>query len=66
MEKIIMGNAAVIGELVGADELEELFGLDASESGPEDDEDDDGFDDEDEDDEGDEDEGLEPEEIPHG
>jgi hypothetical protein len=66
MEKITMGNASFIGELVSADELEELFGLDASESGPEDDEDDDDeFDDDDEDDE-DDDEGLEPEEIPHG
>jgi hypothetical protein len=69
MEKITMGNAFVIGELASADELEELFGLDASESAPEDDEDDDESDDEDEDegdDEGEEDKGLEPEEIPHG
>jgi hypothetical protein len=65
MEKTAMGNASVIGELASADELEELFGLDASESGPEDDEDDDEFDD-DEDDEDEDDEGLEPEEIPHG
>jgi hypothetical protein len=64
MEKITMGNAPVVGELASADELEELFELDASESDPEDDEDEDG-DDEDEDDE-DDDAGLDPEEIPHG
>jgi hypothetical protein len=62
MERMIMGNAAVIGELAGADELEELFELDASESEPEDDEDDDEFEGE----EDDEDKGLDPEEIPHG
>jgi hypothetical protein len=68
MEKIIMGNAPVVGELAGAGELEELFELDASESGPEDDEDDGEFDDEDEDDEAGEDDGgpLDPREIPHG
>jgi hypothetical protein len=63
MEKITMGNASVIGELASADELEELFGLDASESAPEDDDEDE---DDEGDDEGDEDEGLKPEEIPHG
>jgi hypothetical protein len=67
MEKITMGNAPIAGELASADELEELFELDASETGPEDDEDDDEFDDEDGDgDDEDGDEGLEPEEIPHG
>jgi hypothetical protein len=66
MEKITMGNAFVIGELASADELEELFGLDASESVPEDDEDDDEDGEGEGDDEGDEDKGLEPEEIPHG
>ena len=70
MEKITMGNAPIAAELASADELEELFELDASETDPEtdeDDEDDDEFDDEDGDgDDEDGDEGLEPEEIPHG
>jgi hypothetical protein len=67
MEKITMGNAPVAGELASADELEELFGLDASESGPEDDEDDDESDGEgDQDEDDDEGKGLDPEEIPHG
>lgn len=63
MEKITMGNASIAGELASADELEELFELDASETDPENDEDDDEDDDEDEDDG---DKGLDPEEIPHG
>src|SRR5580704_16787350 len=45
-ERVIMGNAAVAGELLGADELDELYRLDASEPEPEDD----GDGDEDEDD----------------
>ena len=50
-----MGNAAMTEELTGAEELEELYRLDASETEPEDDEDDDEDDDYDEadDDEGD-------------
>jgi hypothetical protein len=54
-----MGNLAVAEELAGSDELEELYRLDASETGPEEEE-------------GEEDEGEEPEEeemeprgIPH-
>ncbi len=59
-----MGNAAVAEELPGADELDELYRLDASESGPEDDGDDD--DDQDDDDNDDEDGGgFKPGEIPH-
>jgi hypothetical protein len=62
-----MGNAAVAEELPGADELDELYRLDASESGPEDD---DGDENEDEDDDGDDDGdgdggGFKPGEIPH-
>lgn len=56
-----MGNVAVAGELAGADTLEELYRLDATETEP----DEDGEDDEDEDDEGEDDEGIVPEEIPH-
>ncbi len=47
-----MGNAAVAVELPGAEELDELYRLDASETEPEDDEDDDEA-------------GVEPEEMPH-
>ena len=36
-----MGNVAVAEELAGSDELDELYRLDASETGPEDDEGDD-------------------------
>jgi hypothetical protein len=50
-----MGNLAVAEELLGSDELEELYKLNASESGPEEDEDEDDEDDED----------VEPEGIPH-
>jgi Ran GTPase-activating protein (RanGAP) involved in mRNA processing and transport len=46
-ERIIMGNSALAEELLSAEELDELYKLDASESDPDDDEDDD----EDEDDE---------------
>lgn len=54
-----MGNAAVAEELVGAEELDELYQLDASENGPEEGEDS-------EDDEEDEDEGIEPDVMPQG
>jgi hypothetical protein len=59
-----MGNAAVAGELVGTDELDELYRLDASEGEPEpgDDEPDD---DDEENDEGDDDGGIKPEDMPH-
>jgi hypothetical protein len=52
-----MGNLAVAEELAGSDELEELYRLDASETGPEEDEDE-----EEEEDEGE----AEPGGIPHG
>lgn len=57
-----------VTELASADELKELFDLDASETGPEDDEeDDDESGDEDDGEGGDEgDEGIKPQEIPHG
>ncbi len=58
-----MGNAAVAEELPGADELDELYRLDASESEPEDDEDD--YEDDDEED-GEDDGGMKPDDIPHG
>jgi hypothetical protein len=51
-----MGNLAVAEELLGSDELDELYKLNASDSEPDDDEDDD----EDEDDED-----VEPEDMPH-
>ncbi len=51
-----MGNAAVAVELPGAEELDELYRLDASETEPEDDE---------EDDEDEDEEGVQPEEMPH-
>ena len=51
-----MGNAAVAVELPGAEELDELYRLDSSETEPEPDDDED----EDEDDEG-----VQPEEMPH-
>ena len=62
-----MGNAAVAEELPGADELEELYRLDASEPEPEneddgqDDGDGDGDDDSEDDDEGE----FKPGEMPH-
>jgi hypothetical protein len=59
-----MGNAAVAVELPGAEELDELYRLDASETEPEDDEDEDEDDEDDEDDDEDE-EGIQPEEMPH-
>lgn len=59
-ERITMGNLAVAEELAGSDELEELYRLDASETGPEEDGD------EEEEGEGEEDEGeAEPHGIPH-
>jgi len=54
-----MGNVAVAEELVGIDELEELYRLDATETEPEDEEDDEDEDDTDDDEE------LEPEDMPH-
>ena len=54
-----MGNAAVAVQWPGAEELEELYRLDASEPEPEPE----GDEDEGEDDEGDE--GIQPEEMPH-
>jgi hypothetical protein len=59
-----MGNAAVAEELPGADELDELYRLDASETEPEP-EDDGDEDDEGEDDTDDGDEKLQPHGIPH-
>ena len=58
-----MGNAAVAEELLGADELDELYRLDASEPEPEDDGDGDEDEDEDDADEGDEE--MQPHGIPH-
>jgi hypothetical protein len=58
-ERITMGNLAVAEELAGSDELEELYRLDASETGPEEDED---GEEEEEEDEGE----AEPHGIPHG
>jgi hypothetical protein len=52
-----MGNLAVAEELAGSDELEELYRLDASETGPEEEEEE-----EEEEDEGE----AEPGGIPHG
>jgi hypothetical protein len=70
-----MGNAAVAEALLGTEDLDELYKLSASETEPEDDEDDDLEDEEDEDeedeededeeDEEDEDEGAHPEGMPH-
>lgn len=53
-----MGNLAVAEELLGSDELDELYKLNASESDPEND-------DEDDDDEDGDDEDVEPQGIPH-
>jgi hypothetical protein len=60
-ERIIMGNAALAEELISAEELDELYKLDASDSDPEDE-------DEDEDDEGkgEEGDGEEPRIMPQG
>jgi hypothetical protein len=62
-----MGNVAVADELAGSDELDELYRLDASESGPDDEPDDDeNQDDEDENDDDENEEGIKPEGMPHG
>ena len=58
-----MGNAAVAGDLPGADELDELYRLDASETEPDPEPEDDG--DEGEDDTDEDDEELQPHGIPH-
>ena len=62
-ERTIMGNAAVAEELPGADELDELYRLDASETEPEDDEDERRGRDDERHDEDDED--VKPEGMPH-
>ena len=64
MERAIMGNAVIAGELAGIEELDELYRLDASEGEPEPEGDDEPDDDEGDegDDEGD---GIEPEDMPH-
>jgi hypothetical protein len=59
-----MGNAAVVEDGVGVDELEELGRLFASETAPEDDEDEED-DDEEEDDEDDDEPRVKPEGMPH-
>jgi hypothetical protein len=61
-----MGNLAVTRELAGADELEELYKLDASETGPESEPDEDEDEDTGEDqDTGDDDEEFKPGDMPH-
>jgi hypothetical protein len=60
-----MGNVAVAEELAGSDELDELYRLDASESGPEDEPDDDDEQDDEDEDEDDEGTGIKPEGMPH-
>jgi hypothetical protein len=63
-----MGIAVVAEELPDADELDELYRLDASEPEPEDEDEDDGEDDEDGEDDGDGDGdggGFKPGEMPH-
>jgi hypothetical protein len=57
-ERTSMGNTAVVEELAGVNDLEDLYEVDASENSPEDEEDEG-----DEEDNGDED--VQPEEIPH-
>ena len=58
-----MGNVVIAEELLDSDELDELYKLNASESGPEDDGEEDGEDgEEDGEDDG---EGIQPEDIPH-
>ena len=59
-----MGNAAVIEELAGSDELDELARLDGSESDPEDEPDEEPDDDENEDEDENK-EGIKPEGMPH-
>jgi hypothetical protein len=60
-----MGNAAIAEELPGSDELDELFGLSASETEPEEDEDEDDLD-EDEDEDEEDDEEIHPDDMPQG
>ena len=61
-----MGNLAVVEELAGSDELDELYRLDLSESEPEpEDEDEEDFEEEDEDEDDEGGKGVEPEEMPH-
>lgn len=60
-----MGNAAMTEELTGAEELEELYRLDASETEPEDDEDDDEDDDYDDEDDDEDDGEMHPEGMPN-
>ena len=61
-----MENAAMTEELPGADELDELYRLDASEAEPEDDEDDEDDDEEEEEGEGDDEDGeMHPEGMPN-
>jgi hypothetical protein len=60
-----MGTAVVAEELPDADELEELYRLDASEPEPEDEDDDDGDGEDDEDGEDDDDGEFKPGEMPH-
>ena len=61
-----MGNVAVAEELAGRDELDELYRLDASETGPEDEPDDEDQDDQDQDDEDEGGTGIKPEGMPQG
>jgi len=61
-----MGNVTVTEELAGSDELEELYRLDASETGPEDDEDEDDSQGGDDSQGEDDDEGIKPDEMPQG
>jgi hypothetical protein len=62
-----MGNVTVAEELAGSDELDELYRLDASESEPEAEPDDDeNQDDENQDDEDENEVGIKPEGMPHG
>ena len=58
-----MGTAVVAEELPGAEELDELYRLDASETEPEPEDDED--DDEDDTDEGGDEGGMKPEGMPH-
>lgn len=60
-----MGNSAVAVPLPGAEELDELYRLDASEPEPEGDEDDEDGDDEEDGDGEDGGGGIQPEEMPH-
>jgi hypothetical protein len=60
-----MGNVAVTRELAGADELEELYKLDASETGPESEPDEDEDTGEDQDTGDDDDEEFKPGDMPH-